>query len=42
MFRCSVDLALAIKDASWPDDADAWKTRPRNGEFILTRGALLI
>ena len=27
----SVDLALAIKDKSWPEDAEEWKQRPRNG-----------
>ncbi|XP_031548635.1 protein mab-21-like 2 [Actinia tenebrosa] len=25
----SIDLTLAIKDESWPDDADEWKTRHR-------------
>lgn len=27
----SVDLTLAIKDKSWPEDADEWKRRARNG-----------
>ena len=27
----SVDLTLAIKDKSWPEDADEWKTRVRRG-----------
>ena len=27
----SIDLTLAIKDKSWPEDADEWKTRHRNG-----------
>lgn len=29
--KYSIDLTLAIKDKSWPDDADEWKTRSRNG-----------
>ena len=32
----SVDLALAIKDNTWPDDAEEWSTRQqRNGNVIL-------
>lgn len=27
----SVDLTLAIKDNSWPEDAEEWSTRRRNG-----------
>lgn len=27
----SVDLTLAIKDNTWPEDADEWSTRRRNG-----------
>lgn len=27
----SVDLTLAIKDYTWPEDAEEWKTRHRNG-----------
>lgn len=27
----SIDLVLAVKDKSWPEDADEWKTRKRNG-----------
>ena len=27
----SVDLTLAIKDKSWPDDAEEWKRRDRKG-----------
>ncbi|KAL9955284.1 hypothetical protein ACROYT_G036586 [Oculina patagonica] len=29
--KYSVDLTLAIKDKSWPDDAEEWKTRRRKG-----------
>ena len=29
----SVDLTLAIKDKSWPEDAEEWKTRHRTGRF---------
>ena len=31
--KYSIDLTLAIKDKSWPDDADEWKTRSRNGKI---------
>lgn len=27
----SIDLTLAIKDNSWPEDAEKWRTRHRNG-----------
>jgi len=27
----SVDLTLAIKDKSWPEDAEEWKRRDRKG-----------
>lgn len=27
----SVDLTLAIKDNTWPEDAEEWSTRRRNG-----------
>ena len=27
----SIDLTLAIKDNSWPEDAEEWRTRRRNG-----------
>ena len=27
----SIDLTLAIKDNSWPEDAEEWRTRHRNG-----------
>ena len=27
----SVDLTLAIKDNTWPEDAEEWSTRQRNG-----------
>ena len=27
----SVDLTLAIKYESWPEDAEEWRTRHRNG-----------
>jgi len=27
----SVDLTLAIKDKSWPDDAEEWRRRARKG-----------
>ena len=27
----SIDLALAIKDKTWPEDADEWKARSRRG-----------
>ena len=27
----SVDLTLAIKDNTWPDDAEEWSTRRRSG-----------
>ncbi|XP_068762759.1 cyclic GMP-AMP synthase-like receptor 1 isoform X2 [Montipora capricornis] len=29
--KYSIDLTLAIKDKSWPEDADEWKGRPRRG-----------
>jgi len=34
-FEGSIDLVLAIKDASWPLVANEWKTRPRSGEYLL-------
>ena len=27
----SVDLTLAIKDKTWPEDAEEWSTRQRKG-----------
>ena len=27
----SIDMALAIKDSSWPDDAEEWRKRTRHG-----------
>ena len=27
----SIDLTLAIKDKTWPEDADEWKARSRRG-----------
>ena len=30
----SIDLTLAIKDNSWPEDAEEWRTRHRNGIFF--------
>lgn len=29
----SVDLTLGIKDKSWPEDADEWRTRNRQGKL---------
>ena len=29
----SVDLTLGIKDKSWPEDADEWRTRNRQGNL---------
>ena len=31
----SVDLTLAIKDNTWPEDADEWSTRGRNGNVLF-------
>lgn len=31
----SVDLTLAIKDNTWPEDAEEWSTRRRNGTVSL-------
>lgn len=38
----SVDLTLAIKHASWPEDAEEWRTRVRNGivEFLTEKHRL--
>ena len=27
----SIDMTLAIKDSSWPDDAEEWRKRTRHG-----------
>ena len=31
----SVDLTLAIKDNTWPEDAEEWGTRHRNGNALF-------
>ncbi|XP_068671823.1 cyclic GMP-AMP synthase-like receptor 1 isoform X1 [Montipora foliosa] len=31
--KYSIDLTLAIKDKSWPEDADEWRGRPRRGHY---------
>lgn len=31
----SVDLTLAIKDNTWPEDAEEWITRRRNGNVLV-------
>ena len=31
--RISVDLTLTIKDKSWPEDANEWKRRARQGNL---------
>ena len=38
----SVDLTLAIKDNTWPEDAEEWRTRRRNGNFLFTSNKLFI
>jgi hypothetical protein len=30
----NIDLTLAIKDETWPDDAEEWKTRSRRGNHF--------
>ena len=38
----SVDLTLAIKDKSWPEDAEEWKTRHRTALVKNLTGSLRI
>ena len=31
----SIDLTLAIKEKTWPEEAEEWKTRPRAGNITI-------